>query len=118
MLVDRLQIDLVLRNLITNAFESVASQRSGERRVRVSAREAEGHTIQFCVVDSGPGLSASACAHLFEPFVTTKATGMGLGLALSRTFAEAHGGSLDAMPGAHGEFRLRLPLETDDATPA
>jgi nitrogen-specific signal transduction histidine kinase len=59
--------------------------------------------------DNGPGLRLEMSGRVFEPFVSGKPTGMGLGLAVSRAIAEAHGGTLEAMPGPHGEFRLVLP---------
>jgi signal transduction histidine kinase len=60
-------------------------------------------------VDSGPGLSVEMRERVFDPFVSGKPTGMGLGLAISRAIAEAHGGSLEARAAAHGEFHLVLP---------
>jgi nitrogen-specific signal transduction histidine kinase len=61
------------------------------------------------VADNGPGVPQTARARLFEPFVSGKSTGMGLGLAVSRAIAEAHGGALEAPPAGHGEFHLVLP---------
>ena len=61
------------------------------------------------VADNGPGISPANRESLFEPFVSGKPTGMGLGLAVSRAIAEAHGGSLEAASVAHGEFHLVLP---------
>jgi signal transduction histidine kinase len=109
LLVDRLQIELVLRNLIANALEAIANSPSGEKRVTVSAREIEGKRILFRIMDTGPGVSPSARKLLFEPFSTNKPTGMGLGLAISRAIAEAHGGSLVMALTEHGEFDLTLP---------
>jgi len=109
LLVDRLQIELVLRNLIANAFEAIANLPSGEKRVTVSAHEVEGNRILFRIMDTGPGVSPSARKLLFEPFSTNKPTGMGLGLAISRAIAEAHGGSLIMALTEHGEFDLVLP---------
>ena len=60
-------------------------------------------------LDSGPGVAAAAGPRLFEPFRSGKPSGMGLGLAISRAIAEAHGGTLDARGGGHGEFHLTLP---------
>jgi len=113
LLVDRLQIELVLRNLLANAFEAVAHEPPGKRRVTVSAEAANGNVI-FRVRDSGPGVSPTARERLFEPFSTSKSSGMGLGLAISRAIAEAHGGSLTAEPTAHGEFHLVLPEKGRD----
>ena len=62
------------------------------------------------VEDSGSGVSAAVAARLFEPFVSSKASGLGLGLVLSRAIMEAHGGALWAEVGDHGIFRLALPL--------
>jgi signal transduction histidine kinase len=62
------------------------------------------------VEDSGKGVSEELAARLFEPFVSSKASGMGLGLVLSRAIMEAHGGSLWAEVGDHGIFKMALPL--------
>jgi signal transduction histidine kinase len=61
------------------------------------------------VADNGPGLEPALRDIVFEPFVSGKPTGLGLGLAISRAIAEAHGGSLDAHAADHGEFHLVLP---------
>jgi signal transduction histidine kinase len=113
LLVDRLQIELVLRNLLANAFEAVAHELPGKKRVTVSAESADGR-VMFRVRDSGPGVSTAARGHLFEPFSTSKPSGMGLGLAMSRAIAEAHGGSLEAAQTARGEFYLMLPVKGSD----
>jgi signal transduction histidine kinase len=114
LLADPLQIEVILRNLLANAFEATASLPVAERRIRVSARKLEDGKILFRVTDSGPGLSPSARKLLFEPFSTTKPMGMGLGLAISQAIAEAHGGSLAATPTQHGEFDLLLPSVAAD----
>jgi signal transduction histidine kinase len=107
--VDRLQIELVLRNLIANAVEALqASGRAGSR-INVQAGRAGSEHIRVVVADNGPGLAPGVRNNLFEPFVSGKPTGLGLGLAVSRAIAEAHGGSLDAREGDHGEFHLVLP---------
>jgi two-component system, LuxR family, sensor kinase FixL len=107
--VDRLQIEVVLRNLLANAVESVlgADRRNGRIGIRVQ-RHDERH-LRIVVTDNGPGVTAAHRECLFEPFVSGKPTGMGLGLAVSRAIAEAHGGSLEAAKVAHGEFQLILP---------
>ncbi|MBM3392125.1 MAG: GHKL domain-containing protein [Betaproteobacteria bacterium] len=108
---DRPQIEVVIRNLLSNAFDAVAGRPAGERRVRLTA-EAEGpDRVCIRIEDSGPGLSGTAATRLFEPFSSTKSSGLGLGLAISRAIAEAHGGSLRAVVGDRGVFRLQLPLE-------
>jgi C4-dicarboxylate-specific signal transduction histidine kinase len=106
--VDRLQIELVLRNLLANALDAVRMQTGGERSIRLTA-ENVGGKLRFTVEDSGSGLTREAAQRLFEPFVSTKASGMGLGLVLSRSIVEAHGGTLWAEVAAHGVFRFILP---------
>jgi signal transduction histidine kinase len=105
-LVDRLQVELVLRNLIANALEALRGQ---DGRIRVAAHRSGEGDLALVVSDSGPGVSADMRERVFEPFVSGKETGLGLGLAISRAIAEAHGGSLEARPGDHGEFHLVLP---------
>jgi signal transduction histidine kinase len=109
-LVDRLQIELVLRNLVKNAAEAIDGA-PGKGMIALSARRHDLQHVSIVVVDNGPGIPAAARERVFEPFVSGKPSGMGLGLAVSRAIAEAHGGTLDAMPGPHGEFRLVLPVE-------
>jgi len=108
---DRPQLEVVIRNLLSNAFDAVATQPSGTRRVSLSAEPEGPDRVCIRVEDSGPGLSGSAAARLFEPFSSTKSSGLGLGLAISRAIAEAHGGTLRAEVGDHGVFRLQLPFE-------
>ena len=110
LLVDRLQIELVLRNLVSNAAEAVDAT-PGRGKIALSARRLDAQHVRIVVADNGPGISPAARQRVFEPFVSGKPTGMGLGLAVSRAIAEAHGGSLEAVPGPHGEFHLVLPVE-------
>lgn len=109
LLVDRLQIEVVLRNLIANAVESVIGAGRQDGRIRIVVQRHDNSYVQIVVTDNGPGVSAAGREGLFEPFVSGKSTGMGLGLAVSRAIAEAHGGSLEAAKVGHGEFRLLLP---------
>ena len=108
LLVDRLQIELVLRNLIANATEAAEGPAGA---IGVSAQRHDPQHIRIVVTDNGPGIPSAGVERVFEPFVSGKPTGMGLGLAVSRAIAEAHGGTLDALPGPGGEFRLVLPAE-------
>lgn len=107
---DRVQIQQVLVNLVKNACDAL-SNHAGTREVVVSTRRADG-TIRFEVHDSGPGVAPEMRARLFEPYATTKATGMGLGLAICRTIVEAHGGRLGLVESVGGgaAFRVVLPL--------
>ncbi len=105
--IDRLQIELILRNLITNAVEATTDR--DEPRINVTAERADAQHVRVTVADNGPGVAAGLRERLFEPFSSDKSSGMGLGLAVSRAIAEAHGGSLEAHAAGHGEFHLILP---------
>lgn len=118
LLVDRLQLEVVLRNLLDNAIDAVSGQTVGSRRVRIHAEAADRRRVRIRIEDSGPGLSAGMAEHLFEAFQSSKASGMGLGLAISRAIAEAHGGDLAVETAESGVFVLTLPTEgvCDDAS--
>ena len=103
--VDRLQVELVLRNLLANSVDAVHATPNGRIEVRVAPEDAR--RARIVVADNGPGVAAERRESVFEPLVSGKPTGMGLGLAVSRAIAEAHGGSLEARAG--GEFHLVLP---------
>lgn len=105
--VDRVQVQQVLLNLIRNGMD--AMDRGGEITVAAWAKESD---MEFQVADTGPGLAEEVEGRLFEPFNTSKATGMGLGLTISRSFVEAHGGRLwlDHSGPAGTAFRFTLPL--------
>jgi len=106
--IDRLQVEVVLRNLLSNAVESIATAGIARGRITVVAHPDEDR-VRVIVSDNGPGIEPAARGGLFEPFVSGKPTGMGLGLAVSRAIAEAHGGTLEAVVAGHGEFHLVLP---------
>lgn len=102
---DKVQIQQVLLNLLRNALEAMG----GAGGLTVSARSV-GDLIEFSVADEGPGLSDEVKSRLFEPFVTTKKDGMGVGLSICRTIIEAHGGRLwaESNAGAGTVFRFTL----------
>jgi len=104
---DATQLRQALVNLILNAVQ--AASPAGE--VRVRARR-EGSTAVIDVEDTGPGVAESVRGRLFEPLITTKDHGSGLGLALVKRVAERHGGSVghEACPGGGARFTLRLPV--------
>jgi two-component system sensor kinase FixL len=103
--VDRLQVELVLRNLISNSVDALHA--TDGARIDISVAPEEGNQVRIVVADNGPGIDPASRESVFEPFVSGKSSGMGLGLAVSRAIAEAHGGSLEARSG--GEFHLILP---------
>jgi two-component system sensor kinase FixL len=107
-LIDRIQIGQVLINLVRNAVEAMEGS---ERRELLISTHASADAVEIAVTDSGPGLAAEVADRLFEPFVTSKASGLGLGLSICRELIEAHGGELSAAPGTTGGmvFTIRLP---------
>lgn len=106
---DRIHIQQVVLNLVRNAIEAMAGRPVRELTVRVSA---EGNMARLCVGDTGTGLTHAARESLFEPFFTTKEGGMGIGLPISRTIIESHGGQLWAedREGGGTLFLFTLPL--------
>lgn len=108
-LADRVQIQQVLVNLIRNAVD--AMQSCPRREITLSARPSEDNMVEIGVSDTGPGLAPEVVDRLFQPFVTTKEHGMGVGLSISRTIIEAHGGKLWVEQNKDGGacFRLTLP---------
>lgn len=113
LLADRMQIEVVIRNLLANAFEAVCVPAARVPMVRLSAQVHAPGQVTLRVEDSGPGLEAGGAERLFEPFHSTKPSGLGLGLAISRAIAEVHGGTLTAEEGDHTAFALTLPTEED-----
>ena len=108
-LADRIQIQQVLVNLIRNAIE-VMVESPNRRELEIATVANADETIEVSVADTGAGLAPEVAAHLFQPFVTTKRRGMGLGLSICRTIVEAHGGRIwvDARPGGGTIFRFTL----------
>jgi two-component system sensor histidine kinase TtrS len=110
---DRLQLEEVTLNLLQNALEAVDGQM--DKKVSLTVAR-EGPAIVAAVSDNGPGLAPEAREKLFEAFFTTKPGGLGLGLSLSRSIVEAHGGhlSVDDHAPAGTTFRIYLPIAVED----
>jgi len=109
-LADKIQIQQVLHNLMRNAVE--AMQETSRRELTVSTHQLDKETVQVFVSDTGPGIAPEIAEQLFQPFVTTKRHGMGVGLSISRTIVESHGGRLWAEPNPGGGAVFRLTLKT------
>ena len=119
-LADKVQVQQVLLNLMRNAVESMTEIGEHDRDLTISTQEIEDDMLQVNVVDSGPGFKEGAETQLFQPFFTTKRQGMGVGLSISRTIIESHGGRIWAEPnpagsGAAFHFTLRaVKAEADN----
>jgi signal transduction histidine kinase len=110
-LLDDVQMQVVLRNLLANALDAAALGPQ-PRIVRVEVRPDVAGATRVTVRDSGPGVARAEAERIFEPFETTRPSGMGMGLAISRAIVEAHGGRLWAEPGPQGVFTLTVPPGT------
>jgi len=108
---DPVQLQQVIFNLVINAVEAMAQAGNGARILKLWSQVTPDRTILVRVVDSGPGIDPKIAERLFQPFTTTKASGMGLGLSICREIVEAHSGQLTAFPNKpHGtEFQIILP---------
>ncbi|HKU74676.1 MAG TPA: ATP-binding protein [Pyrinomonadaceae bacterium] len=114
---DRVQLQQVILNLIINGLEAIAKSNNGTRELSVmSAQEAE--NVRIAVSDSGEGLDAANLERVFDAFFTTKPDGMGMGLAISRTIIESHGGRLWATSNSPkgAVFQFTLPTNAEDAS--
>ena len=106
--VDKVQVQQVILNLLRNAVE--AMHECAERRLSVTTRLVDKETVEVSVIDTGCGIAPEMADHLFQPFVTTKRQGMGVGLSISRTIIESHGGRLWVEPNPEGGTIFRLTL--------
>jgi two-component system sensor kinase FixL len=111
-LADKVQVQQVLLNLMRNAVE--AMEGSPNRDLTIATVLAQSNMVEISVADSGVGIAPEIGAQLFQPFITTKRTGMGVGLSISRTIIEAHGGLISARPNDGGGtvFSFTLPAVT------
>jgi signal transduction histidine kinase len=109
---DRVQLSQVLLNLIMNAIEAVTADAGSQRRVSIAAHVGADSCCEVSVTDTGPGIPPDQLDRIFEPFVTAKAQGMGIGLSISRGIVEAHGGKLWAENSGRGAtFHFTVPLQ-------
>jgi PAS domain S-box-containing protein len=108
---DRVQLQQVVVNLVLNAVEAMGSVEAGARELLVSTEQTEANGVLVAVHDSGPGIDPGQLERVFEPFYTTKASGVGMGLSICRSIIEAHGGRLwaEANEPRGAVFQFTLP---------
>jgi signal transduction histidine kinase len=115
---DRVQLQQVLLNLVMNGIQAMAAISGRRRELTISISPAAPERVQVTIEDTGPGLDPAIMQRIFDPFFTTKPDGLGLGLSISRSIIEAHGGHLWATPLApHGTaFHFTIPVAAGDAS--
>jgi two-component system sensor kinase FixL len=111
-MVDKVQIEQVLLNLVRNSLEAIQNAGTREGRVSLKTHMLPGNLVEVTVCDNGPGVDGEMIDKLFNPFQTNKGTGMGMGLSISRSIIEAHGGKLwvAKVPANGAVFGFNLPL--------
>lgn len=115
---DPTQLEIVLHNLVSNAIDSISMSDAASGRIDIVAAQ-RGDEVLLSVTDSGPGVATDIAPRVFEPFITNKPGGMGLGLAISRSLLRAQGGDLEYEPieaTGGARFTLRLPVAAADST--
>jgi signal transduction histidine kinase len=111
------QLQEVISNLVSNAIEAMQIVKDGRRVLQVCT-ERQGDQVVVAVEDSGPGIDPRKLDSIFDPFVTTKSNGMGLGLAICRMIVDHHGGQLSALPARSrgAAFHMTLPIDASRKT--
>jgi signal transduction histidine kinase/ligand-binding sensor domain-containing protein len=117
---DRVQLQQVMLNLILNALEAMSGIEDRPRELIITTWNIDTDRVQVSVEDSGPGLDPNTANRIFEPFYTTKASGMGMGLSISRSILQNHGGRLwaTANEGRGASFHFRLPKYQEEGAHA
>jgi signal transduction histidine kinase len=117
---DRVQLQQVVLNLVLNGIEAMGSVGGRARQLVIATRNLDPDQVQVTVDDAGTGIDPSALGKIFDPFYTTKPGGMGMGLSISRSIVEAHGGRLwaTAKDGPGTLFHFTLPTYQEDASHA
>jgi C4-dicarboxylate-specific signal transduction histidine kinase len=109
---NKVQIEQVLVNLVRNSIEAIQGAATNGGKITVKTRVSENHSKEVTVIDNGPGIAADKSNEIFNPFQTSKATGMGMGLPISRSIIEDHGGRIwvDADRQDGSLFGINLPV--------
>jgi C4-dicarboxylate-specific signal transduction histidine kinase len=113
---DPVQIQQVLVNLVRNAIDAISATEPRNPLIVMETSQPDSRTVELRVSDNGEGIAEGQAAHVFDPFFSTRAEGMGMGLAICRTIVEAHDGriAVESSPGAGAIFRLSFPTIGDD----
>jgi signal transduction histidine kinase len=114
---DRVQLQQVVLNLMMNAIQAMGAVADGARDLLITTAEAEPHGVLIAVKDSGPGLASANIERAFDPFYTTKAGGLGMGLSICRSIVEAHRGRLWVTPNLPrgAVFHFTVPADPTSA---
>jgi signal transduction histidine kinase len=114
---DRVQLQQVVLNLILNAVEAMSSVEEGARELSIITEQGQMDGVLVAVRDSGPGIDPGHLERVFEPFYTTKTTGVGMGLSICRSIIDAHGGRfwVDANTPRGAIFQFTLPAADEDS---
>jgi signal transduction histidine kinase len=117
---DRVQLQQVMLNLVMNAIEAMSSVEERPRELLITTRNIDADQVLVTVKDSGPGIDPNTLDKIFDPFYTTKPGGMGMGLSISRSILQAHGGRLwaAAKDGPGTIFHFSLPKYHDEESNA
>ena len=109
---DRIQLQQVILNLVINSIDSIGGSENGERKIIGRTALVDAASAEVTIEDSGPGIPPDKAEQIFEPFFTSKAGGMGMGLSIARTIVESHRGRIWAenRSGGGAIFRFRVPL--------
>ncbi|MGI9336822.1 MAG: sensor histidine kinase, partial [Gammaproteobacteria bacterium] len=108
---DPVQLEQVLLNMVRNGLDSLQSSDSESRRLVVSTLVDSARSIRVTVQDTGSGLDQESMSHVFDRFYTTKKGGLGMGLCISRSIIESHGGRMwvESQPGSGASFHFTVP---------
>ena len=114
-MIDRVQIQQVVMNLVRNSLDALTEV--DHRALTLQTIEAPDQAVQIDVIDTGPGLAKEVAERLFQPFVTTKPDGIGIGLSICKSIVDAHGGRLWTTPQSEGGTAFHISLPTNRAEP-